>query len=440
VRKNRRNILPALVVGVLVVTVCIFNNCTQSTYKYNGRSNAGIWNNPLVLPAGTTAATQVLPLPIIGNESNVVPISIGYPNQPYISLTVCLPGTTQCQTIDKVKLDTGSTGLRIFASALTLTFPYIYNGSGVLTECYAYGGGSSDWGPVATADVRLGGETASSVNVQLINAYYPTIPSDCSSGAGYTPETGPAMTGYNAILGISPFQNDCFDAQYCNNVPGQIPAYYSCKGSYSCIRVTAPPSMILSNPIAKLSGDNNGYAIQIPSIPDIGATTISGAYLVLGIGTQSNNTPPAGVTTLMSDGYDHILTAFQGESVPTSFIDSGTWDIEFSVPSMPNVTTCTLSNGLTGYCPTAPLSLSAFLNSADATVQKGVSFRLYNGLALQSSNNVMWSDLVSPNSTPNYGGGSSYFVWGLPFFFGKTIYFGMNGSSSPIGSGMYYGL
>jgi len=38
-------------------------------------------------------------------------------NIPYITITVCAPGSTSnCQTIDHVLLDTGSTGLRLEAS------------------------------------------------------------------------------------------------------------------------------------------------------------------------------------------------------------------------------------------------------------------------------------------------------------------------------------
>ena len=42
-----------------------------------------------------------------------------YPNKPCVSVTVCSPGTSTCQTISDILLDTGSTGLRIFKSLLT---------------------------------------------------------------------------------------------------------------------------------------------------------------------------------------------------------------------------------------------------------------------------------------------------------------------------------
>nr|WP_249193126.1 DUF3443 family protein [Burkholderia cenocepacia] len=34
----------------------------------------------------------------------------------YTSVTICMPGTSNCQTIDNVLVDTGSFGLRLFNS------------------------------------------------------------------------------------------------------------------------------------------------------------------------------------------------------------------------------------------------------------------------------------------------------------------------------------
>src|SRR5215467_2440763 len=38
-------------------------------------------------------------------------------------VTICQPSTSTCQTITDVLVDTGSSGLRIFASAVTITLP-----------------------------------------------------------------------------------------------------------------------------------------------------------------------------------------------------------------------------------------------------------------------------------------------------------------------------
>src|SRR3569832_2865883 len=44
-------------------------------------------------------------------------------NQPFTSVTICVPGTSNCQTIGGILIDTGSYGLRILSSAVTIPLP-----------------------------------------------------------------------------------------------------------------------------------------------------------------------------------------------------------------------------------------------------------------------------------------------------------------------------
>src|SRR5258708_1372615 len=79
-------------------------------------------------------------LPILGTESNVVPLLAGcsYGNEPCVSVTVCEPGTSNCTTVNNVLLDTGSYGLRLFQStiaSLNLTQVVTTIGSNHLAEC-----------------------------------------------------------------------------------------------------------------------------------------------------------------------------------------------------------------------------------------------------------------------------------------------------------------
>src|SRR4051812_16492133 len=81
---------------------------------------SGSTNPPIpgTLPNGPT-------LPLVTGP-NVLPITVDgslcsntlYPNKPCVSVTVCTPGTSTCQTINDILLDTGSWGLRVFKSAL----------------------------------------------------------------------------------------------------------------------------------------------------------------------------------------------------------------------------------------------------------------------------------------------------------------------------------
>jgi hypothetical protein len=147
-------------------------------------------------------------------------------NTPFVSVKVCVPGTSTCQTIDHIEVDTGSTGLRLMSSVLTITLPGEMDTSGHrLAECLKFADGTS-WGSLAVADIQLpvSGKTASNVNVHIIgDPTYKTPPSDCSG----TPENTVTAFGANGILGVGPFAQDCGSA--CVAAATPIPAtYYSC--------------------------------------------------------------------------------------------------------------------------------------------------------------------------------------------------------------------
>ena len=145
-------------------------------------------------------------------------------NTMFTSVTVCVPGsTTSCQTIDHIQVDTGSYGLRILASVLTLTLPVetLANGNS-LAECTQFVDGFS-WGPVVTADIQIAGETAHSVPVQAIgDSRFTNIPAECSSSGG-TEEDTVSTFGANGILGVGPFELDCGD---CDTVTQGL--YFAC--------------------------------------------------------------------------------------------------------------------------------------------------------------------------------------------------------------------
>src|ERR1700733_12298484 len=98
---------------------------------------------------GTDASgPAVNSVPMVVN--NGPPEAGGSQDVPFISVTLCVPGTTQCQTIDYVSVDTGSTGLRIVSSVLskTLALPQAKATTGDgLAECYTFGDGYV-WGSV----------------------------------------------------------------------------------------------------------------------------------------------------------------------------------------------------------------------------------------------------------------------------------------------------
>src|SRR5882724_8047290 len=165
----------------------------------------------------------------------------------YTTITICAPGSTSnCQSIDHVLVDTGSTGLRIISSLLSpsLSLRQQTDASGnPVAVCGQFADGYT-WGPVKVADVKISAEQAGSVPIQVIgDPAFSVIPASCSS-------IGPAENsvqalGANGVLGVSVFQQDCGIACAQNAIPG---TYYICPSS-GCRATKANLTQQLQNPI-----------------------------------------------------------------------------------------------------------------------------------------------------------------------------------------------
>src|SRR3569832_1654003 len=92
--------------------ICVFMLPLLVSYAGCGKSSdSGAQGNGVNLPQGAI---------VLAVKIGAAGLCTGVVNQPCVSVTVCLPTTTQCQTISDILLDTGSVGLRIFRSVLTL--------------------------------------------------------------------------------------------------------------------------------------------------------------------------------------------------------------------------------------------------------------------------------------------------------------------------------
>jgi hypothetical protein len=368
--------------------------------------------------SGSPAAPPVVAPPVAGN--NVLTITVNgslcsdnpsYPNEPCVSVTICAPGTTNCQTINDILLDTGSFGLRIFNQAFTVPLTPVTSGSGLLAECVQFGDGSSVWGPVQMAGVILGNESAIQIPIQVVNQGFGTPPNLCTSP---NPETSPSEARYNGILGVGLFAQDS----------GQ---YFSCSAATSgspCAATT--PSVNVSNPVAALPVDNNGVLVQLPALPAGMAGSASGS-LILGIGTQSNNTP-SGVTAYGADQRAEITTTLNGIQY-AGFFDTGSNGLFFPSPSATQLPACPSPNA-PWFCPPATTGFSATNAGASGSPSGMVSFLIGNADSLFSTSNQVFGDLG--------GGAVNSFDWGLPFFFGRSVFIGINGTSSSLGTGPYW--
>ena len=366
-----------------------------------------------------TPANNVVSVTVSGGPTN------NAVNVLYTTVKVCLPGTSNCQTIDNIQVDTGSYGLRILAPVLTLTFPVLTlsNGS-ALVECTSFVDGYS-WGPVTLADVSISGESANSVPVQIIgDSRYPTVPANCM-------DTGPAEDtvaafGANGILGVGPFASDCGD--YCaQNVTEPTIEYYACSTESNCTGTTVPVASQVPNPVALFATDNNGVIITLPSAPSAGTTTLTGS-LIFGIDTESNNA--SGTETVVpiatSGAYPgYITTVFNGTSMPQSFIDSGSNGYFFTDSSLPP---CTDSGFSDFYCPSSATSLSGEMQLASGT--STVDFIAASAEQINDTYFV-YPGLAGTNPM------TDSFDWGLPFFFGRRVAIAIYGATTSAGTGPY---
>ena len=369
--------------------------------------------------SGTTDTT-----PPIAAGLNVAPLVVdrGFDgssiNSPYVSVKVCTPGTANCQTIDHVLVDTGSYGLRLLAGAVTVALPTVGGPIGApLAECASFVSGYA-WGSVRTADVQIAGEQAAGVPVQIVNdpaPAYATVPFACNN-------TGAPMgvgSGAKGILGVGFLAHDC-GATCVNTAAANM--YYQCAtDGTGCTSTTVPLASQVTNPATLFATDNNGVVIRLPDIGASGASLVQGE-LAFGIGTQPNNALGS-AQVFTADANGTITTVYKSDTL-RGFLDSGSNGIFFHDASIP---LCGAGSGF--YCPVRTLSLTATVTGANGAT-RSVPFEVQNPNALPAGTAAakLGGDLGLTRS----------FDWGLPFYFGRTVFSAFSGASTPKGPGPYY--
>ncbi len=434
-----------------------------------------------ITPAIT--GTNVVPVTVNGSLclSASDPNSALGPNAPCVSVTVCPPGASSnsaqhCQVISGLLLDTGSVGLRVFKSVLNadllaqLTPVTVSGFPGVAAECVTYADGSADWGPIGRATVFMGGEPGVSSPIQLIDGFFGGTGANgyniCNSYAGgsatdnrldrcptNTPASAPVRgtgLGYNGILGVGLYAQDCGAGCANPNLNYNPGTYYSCSGDLnsasSCraIPIAIPTPSQVQNLIASLPTDNNGIILTLPS-PGPAGTTSANGYMIFGIETQSNNQTPSGSAgkALLVNGYMEVNAAFNG-TTNGAFIDSGSTFLHFPPgSSTSNLVDCGTFNSWFSsfFCPTnntnTLVSMALNLQTPSANTSSiATSITVGNPLYLFSSYNWVFSNVGL--ATNLIGFPNTTLDLGLPFYLGKKIYHGYQGKSSSLGSGPYW--
>ena len=387
-------------------------------------------------------------------QANVVPITVdhgpaslnadsvsGISNVAYVSVTICAPGTQQCQTIDHVQVDTGSVGLRLLAGAVTpalaAALPHQLDASQRPTgECFHFFDGYV-WGSIRSTDLTIGGESASGIPMQLVgDTGFAQAPDGCVSSGSFDESTVETL-GANGILGIGPQTTDCGAACSTGQTGSAGYPYYACPAT-GCVQIAqgenaSAPNQQLINPVSAFPIDNNGTVIAFPAVPDAGQDTLTGT-LTFGIGTQGNNMLGAAQIFQITQESGLFTTIYNGATLPYSYIDSGTNLMVFDDRS---IAECPDSAYSGFYCPANTVTLSA-VNEGENLVSGAVLFKVGNAEDMDSSQAVLPTLAVAASDLSTGNAVSSSFVWGLPFFYGRTVYTAIQGAATPVGNGPYF--
>ncbi len=392
----------AAIAGISILLLSLANASVHAASANAQRSQA---SPPMQTPPG---------------QSNVLTATVwtgpygNYINGPFTHVTICQPGTDSCQTIGGILIDTGSSGLRIFNQAKRLTLPSVTTAKGEpIAECVAFGT-LSTWGRVAFADVKLGGEpTIPSMPIQVINAGYGVVPAICRSGPPLA--LSPGQIGYNGILGVGLWGADCGGA--CATLGPQNPSMYFACGPLGCRLTPMAEAAQVQNPVALLPEDNDGVVLKLPLIPFLGAPSVSGK-LVLGINTRGNN-KLGDASIFLADDLGNIATTFNNRTID-GFVDSGSNALFFNA-SIPQCDP-TLAAGF--YCPSDLMVLGAINTGRNGSATGPVAFSVANAVGLAATGNKAFYDVAGTFGAP-------FFDFGLPFFYGRNVYTGIDGVTTP---------
>ncbi|CAB3768259.1 hypothetical protein GQ57_02870 [Burkholderia sp. MSh2] len=390
------------VLGLAAATAVLVTACgggdggSSSNTGNNGNSGSGSDGN-----SGNTAVITVN-----AGVANVI-------NIPTVSLKVCAPGTSNCQVVNNVLVDTASYGLRLVGSAVSGvlgSLPQVTSGGSPVAECGKFVS-SYTWGSVRTVDLSIGSEQASSLPVQIIGDLGTTnVPSSCTNG-GASANSASAL-GANGILGIGPAPVDC-GTTCATSTSSSNNNYYACPNgnNANCTVALVPVSQQVANPVPHFA-DNSGLSVTMPGISSSGQASATGT-LTFGLPDLTGKTVMTSTTT------GDVNATFLGRNV-TAFFDTGSNAYFFNDSSQ---TAC--SKNPQFYCPTSsPASYSATLSGQNG-VAATVSMSVANADSLfANSSTFAFNDIAGPF------GSSAWLDIGLPYFYGRTIYIGMDKTAS----------
>ena len=335
-------------------------------------------------------------------------------NLPTVSARICLRDVLErCFTVRKLLLDTGSSGLRIFPSAIppgvapSTVLPQTANRTS-LWECLPFGTAHL-WGRVVPADVTLGtGRAIRDLPVQFAEKSSFAPPPPCGRG---TEGESPSISDIDGILGVSPVRFD-----------GGI--YFKCS-DHGCRPDAPSPREAIVNPVMRDEKDNNGIVLRFPEIPKNGRGPIIGE-LLLGVGTARDNRLPQGVRFFSMDGNGF----FRAKTGRSSRLFYGRLDTGTTALVLPDQKIPACSPPLSHLaCPDRETFVSVFIPDTRGR-QRRFPILVGNAETRLREHRSVAGDILyfSPETS------SPPFILGMPFFFGKNLFILYPPASSNKGS------
>ncbi len=380
------------------------------TFRPKSHLDAGIVGVFAVL---TILPAQARPLKA-GPTDNVVALTMKTPrggfNRMVVSVTLCAPGTNRCATIEDVMVDTGSTGLRLEASAIPafLRLPPLQGPNGApLGECLRFVHDAA-WGPLVRADLHLGALVAPAIAMQII-----------ADGPSQPPQGCPPSHVHptaNGTLGVGPHLFDCpGDCQQVASAPG---VFEAARKGWTAVPGRIAPAYRVPNPVTRFPVHNNGIVIDLPAPRPGGEAKVEGT---LTIGVDTGKTEPLDTARIVRlDRRGTFTTIYNGIVYPRSYLDSGTMTYILRDAGLSRCTRLPWA-----FCLDPQRSFAATLVGTDgATV--ATSFIVGNHQDTSDHHYGAAEGLAVAADAD-----TTAFVWGAPYFLGKRIAIVMEGRSLP---------
>jgi uncharacterized protein DUF3443 len=208
--------------------------------------------------------------------------------------------------------------------------------------------------------------------------------------------------------------------------------YYSCTSTL-CESTAVPLASQVPDPVTLFAMDNNGVIIQLPTVAAQGAATVTGS-MIFGIDTQTNNKSGGQKVLTVDSTFGDITTVFNGQTLNQSFLDTGSNGLYFNDTS---IAACTDTGVADFYCPATTQSFSATLQGQN-DVSASVNFSVGDAETLGGGDAslVAFPTLAGPY-TSSADNSADTFDWGLPFFYGRTVYTAFENETTSVGTGPY---